>query len=91
MEKKSTAQTIIPEADQKTDIAHLETQSPTSESIPETNEKLLLRKLDRRLVPWVSLLYLLSFLDSKFPTFLLRCSLLLMFFIIKEAALEMPK
>lgn len=43
-----------------------DTSSPSSSSIAEfvgINEKSLLRKLDYRLLPPVTLLYLLSFLD----------------------------
>jgi hypothetical protein len=44
----------------------VDTSSPSSSSLDETfgiNEKALLRKLDYRLLPPLTLLYLLSFLD----------------------------
>lgn len=59
---------------EKTDVADsppakeaLQAASPASSSVVEAgsgiNEKALVRKLDRKLLPPVTLLYLLSFLD----------------------------
>ncbi|KAG9082909.1 hypothetical protein FRC07_014066, partial [Ceratobasidium sp. 392] len=46
--------------------ANLATEVPTYHADIDTSgidEKKLLRKIDLRLIPWLSLLYLLSFLD----------------------------
>jgi hypothetical protein len=44
----------------------------TRESFAHLNEKKILRKMDKRLIPMLAALYLLSFLDSKFHTHQLR-------------------
>lgn len=54
------------------------TTSPSSSSVAEAvsiNEKSLLRKLDYRLLPPLTLLYLLSFLDRSNGSHLNRCTL----------------
>lgn len=41
----------------------IENGSSDSQSIEEVDPKALLRKMDLRFIPWLSLLYFLSFLD----------------------------
>jgi hypothetical protein len=60
-----------PNDDKKGNDVGLETSTPTSENSPvvvdpaqyNVDDKKLMRKIDFRLIPWLSVLYLLSFLD----------------------------
>lgn len=57
-----------PTKDVKGDDVNLSTSTPTSESVIDPtslgiDEKKLMRKIDFKLIPWLAVLYLLSFLD----------------------------
>ncbi|KZT38162.1 MFS general substrate transporter [Sistotremastrum suecicum HHB10207 ss-3] len=51
------------ESSEKTDRISTEANPITTNDVQEIDEKKLIRKLDLRLVPWLSILYLLAFLD----------------------------
>lgn len=46
-------------------------EGTTLDSFKHLDEKNILRKMDLRLIPVLALLYLFSFLDRKFPSYIL--------------------